>query len=124
MRSVPEWIGKTDDSAPPAAAQARICLAYQSRCAHCGGKFDGSGKPEFDHIKPLCLGGENRESNLQPLHKACHAIKTKQDVSSHAKARRLHQKHLGIARKGKPIPGSKASGWKKKLDGTIERRPL
>lgn len=122
MRTVPEWIGASDDATPTGAAKARILLQHGSRCASCGIKFFGGDSVEFDHIKPLCLGGENRESNLQPLHRACHKVKTKQDVASHAKARRLHQKHLGIARKGKPIPGSKASGWKKKLNGEVERR--
>jgi 5-methylcytosine-specific restriction endonuclease McrA len=43
------------------------------------------GKPitddyEFDHIVPLSQGGRHELTNLQAIHKKCHAIKTKEDL--------------------------------------------
>ena len=80
-------------------------------------------RAEFDHMIPLILGGEHRESNLTLLCHECHAAKTKLDVKLKAKVARVRQRNLGIKkRKGRPLPGTKASGWRKRMDGTVERR--
>ena len=77
----------------------------------------------YDHIVALANGGENRESNLQILCMECHTIKTRVDVAEKSTVARKRQKHLGIKRKqSRPMAGTKASGWKKRMDGTIERR--
>lgn len=47
-------------------------------CAHCLGRFLGSGV-DIDHVKPLALGGEDVDSNVQVLCKACHKRKTRTD---------------------------------------------
>ncbi|NDB70139.1 MAG: HNH endonuclease, partial [Methylocystaceae bacterium] len=40
-----------------------------------------------------------------------------------AKTKRLKAKHLGARSSAyRPIPGSKSSPWKRKIDGTIIRR--
>ena len=44
---------------------------------------------DVDHIMPLCLGGENRLSNLQSLCKECHKIKTKEDISKNTKLKHV-----------------------------------
>jgi 5-methylcytosine-specific restriction protein A len=48
------------------------------RCAHCPGLFLGSAV-DIDHIKPLALGGEDVDENVQVLCKACHKAKTRTD---------------------------------------------
>jgi len=76
-----------------------------------------------DHIKALEDGGENRETNLQLICTApCSLKKTGQENSRRAKADRGAAKHLGFKRKRHVVPGSKASPWKHKLDGTWIRR--
>jgi hypothetical protein len=35
---------------------------------------------------------------------------------------RVRKRHLGIVKRTRPIPGSRASGWKRKVNGTVERR--
>lgn len=53
----------------------------------------------------------------------CHAPKTVLDKGIIAKGSRREARHLGIPRsKSRPLDGTKASGWRKKLDGTVERR--
>lgn len=47
-------------------------------CAMCTGSFLGSGV-DIDHVKPLALGGEDVDENVQVLCKACHKAKTRMD---------------------------------------------
>jgi 5-methylcytosine-specific restriction endonuclease McrA len=49
-----------------------------------------------DHELPLCLGGADDESNMRPVHDACHKVKTAEDIGRKAKADRQRNKHLGI----------------------------
>ena len=124
-RSVTEWIGKTDETPPPPRVKARIVLAQNGVCAcGCGVKVGAAGERiEFDHAKALINGGENRESNLQALRPACHAMKTRQDVAEKAKVASVRAHHLGLKSPTRhPLPGSKGSKWKRKVDGTVVRR--
>lgn len=54
----------------------------------------------------------------------CHKPKTAVDVGVIAKSKRRERKiRFGIkSRSARPIPGSKASGWKKPFNGPAERR--
>lgn len=55
--------------------------------------------------------------------KCCHAPKTKIDVRNIAEAKRREAVHHGFKRRsGPPMPGTKASGLKKCMDGTVQRR--
>lgn len=99
-RSVKEWIGKTDDSKAPPRVCQRVFDRANGICHFCGQPIQ---KPhqahETDHIKALINGGENRETNLAPIHKKpCHEVKTAADVNTKAKVAAVRQKHLGIAR--------------------------
>lgn len=124
MRSAPEWIGKTDDSRPPQGCQRRILDRQQNRCAISGIEFAGGDKVEFDHITPLWLGGRNCESNLQAVRADKHAAKTRAEATVRSKVNANRLKHLGQKRrKGPPMMGTKASGWKKPFYGPAERRP-
>lgn len=123
MRSVPEWIGKTDDSRIPDRVRLRIFLRSGGRC-HCCDRPIFTGEAwELDHIVALANGGEHRESNLSPILREHHRTKTKGDAKSLASTRLAQRRHYGIPKKkGKPLPGSKRSGWKRKLDGTWVKR--
>jgi len=61
--------------------------------------------------------------NRGPAHVSCARAKTRDDAKRLAKAKRQKRKHLGIRQsKGRPMPGSKASGLKKRMNGKVERR--
>ena len=103
---------------------------------------------EYDHWPiPVAWGGSNHPTNLTPLVKKAHRQKTaKFDAPAIAKVRRAKKKRekeraelMFIAgalsdneyqrRKAKPkpkrkaiIPGSKASPFRKKMSGKVERR--
>ena len=101
----------------------RRFFLYDGRCASCTRKL-GAGVPwQLDHVKPLIAGGENRETNLQPLCSTCHKAKTAGDIQNKSIVYRKQLKHAGIKKAtSRPIPGSKASGWKRKMDGSVVRR--
>ncbi len=82
------------------------------------------GVPFIDeHVIPLALGGSNDAGNRGMAHIPCAKIKTKRDHATIAKAIRVRAKHIGIKpRTSRPMPGSRASGLRKKFNGTVERR--
>lgn len=104
-RKKTEWIGRTPDSKPPKSALQRILKRSEGKCACCGCVIVGTW--HCDHIKPLEDGGENRESNMQPLLPACHFKKTGQENSRRAKADRIASKANPVAdRKTVKIKGN------------------
>lgn len=123
MRSVPQWIGKTDDQPVPDRVKLRVFTAFDGRCGHCTLKIGGKLLPAYDHIIALANGGRNAEANLQLLCVPCHKVKTRVDVKEKSTLARKRAKHLGIRkRKSRPMPGSRDSGIKMKIGGGWERR--
>lgn len=90
----------------------------------CGQRTGPHNPPEVDHDKEDWEGGEPVLENAIVLgRKCCHDRKTAAATKRRAKADRAKKIHLGIKpRRGPPMPGTKASGWKRKVDGTVERR--
>ena len=94
-RSVPEWIGKTDDTAIPPHVRTRVFVNAGGVC-HISKRKIRPGEPwDCDHVLALCDGGENRESNLAPALRDKHREKTADDVALRAKTDRIRAKHLG-----------------------------
>lgn len=114
-RTVAEWIGKTDDSQPTDKCKLRIIARQDERCAISGKRFREGDKIEFDHIVPLWLGGQNRESNLQAVLSENHKRKTQAEATVRAKIDRNRAKRL--------LGKKKASGWntryRKKMNGDV-----
>jgi 5-methylcytosine-specific restriction enzyme A len=120
-RDVKEWIGKRNEPIPP-RVRMRVFERYAGIC-QCGCTTAIAGKPwQVDHVQALINGGSNCESNLVPLLADHHKIKTRADVATKAKTARIVAARLGIKPKGRPMPGSRASGWKRCMDGTVVRR--
>lgn len=95
-RSLPEWIGANDDSRIPDRVQLRVYDRAEGKCIACTLTATSY---ECDHVIPIVLGGENRESNLQLLCVPCHKVKTKLDVKLKSIVARKRAKHLGITSK-------------------------
>lgn len=121
-RSVAEWVGKTDDSKVPPHVRVRIFDAHDGRCHITGRKIRTGEAWELEHIKALRDGGENRESNLAPALVEPHKGKTRAERKRGAKADHARQKHL-LKRKPKwpALAGTRASGIRKRMNGTVER---
>lgn len=101
--------------------------AFQRANGRCEGEGCGArltvGKFHYDHVLADALGGEPTLENCAVLCWACHRDKTGQeDVPRIRKADRQRNSHLGIRGPHHVIPGSKASPFKKRLDGSVVRR--
>lgn len=115
-RSVPEWKGRTPDSRIPPHVRMRVFLAYDGRCYLTGRKIMPADHWELDHITALINGGLHSESNLAPVLRDAHRIKTKADVREKAKIARMRKKHHGIK------PDRSIRAWRK-FDGTAVYAP-
>ena len=105
-----------------AKTKAEAARRANGHCEGCTRKL-ASGDFHYDHIIPDQLGGENGIGNCQVLCRSCHSLKTgKQDVPTIAKAKRRERSHLGIKTSRNPMPGSRNSPFKRRMDGTTERR--
>lgn len=97
-----------------------IVLSQGGRCAMCGNKLQ-NGHYEFDHIQALEHDGDNAADNWRAICTSpCHKAKTKADHQARAKRDRIAVG--GRQRKGAPMPGTRASGIRKRMDGRVERR--
>lgn len=114
-RTVPEWVGRTDDSAPSKNCKDRIRERQGNRCALTGVELRPGVKVEYDHIVALWLGGANAESNLQAVVSEAHKRKTAAEAKVRAKCNRTRKSHLGIK-------SNKKSSWGnlgQRMDGTV-----
>ena len=123
-RDRPEWIGKTDNTPIPPRIRLRVFEDDGGICqCGCGIKIQSFDDWETDHTIAIINGGENRQSNLRTLLAKHHKVKTAADVREKSIVARKRMKFLGIApKKGRPMPGSKASGFKKCMNGEVIRR--
>lgn len=119
-RSLPEWIGRTDDTPIPPRVRDRIARKADDCCQQCRRPIVGKLRAEFDHIVPLILGGENRETNIQMLCSECHKAKSKLDVRLKAKVADVRAKHLGLRPRQKIV----SRGFQKSAPQRTASRPL
>ena len=104
---------------------AKVRLAAWDRC---GGNCEVCtarlypGKFRFDHVIPDAIGGEPTLENCRVQCSACDAPKTARDQTTIAKLKRIRAKHIGIAKSSRPMSGSKASRFKKKISGQVVLR--
>ena len=81
------------------------------------------GNFHYDHIDPDWFSKDNELENCQVLCHVCHKVKTGWDKRHIAKSKRLQDKRIKARKpKGRPMPGTKRSGLRKRMDGTVERR--
>ena len=69
--------------------QKRVAARYNFRCAICGLPFTATDLWEVDHIVPLSsartaadVARLNDISNLQPVHRSCHQMKTSREAAA------------------------------------------
>ncbi|MGV3580026.1 HNH endonuclease [Brevundimonas sp.] len=100
-RSVPEWIGKTDDTPVPTRVKDRVFLTHGGRCYLSGRKIMPGDHWDAEHVLAICNGGQNRESNLRPALRDKHREKTTADVAIKSKTYRMRAKNNGTWPKSK-----------------------
>lgn len=102
--------------------KAAAFLRADGWCELCPTKL-APGKFQYHHIKEANDGGEPTLANCLVVCTACHVPLTAVYVKETRKAERQRDRHIGAFPKSKrPMPGSRASGLRKRMDGTVERR--
>ena len=106
-------------------------LLRQAHCPICGDLL-GSRTVHWDHEWAIGRGGRDSLDNIRAVHAVpCHSEKTRgrgattagSDIGEISKSKRLEAERLHGPRKPKTIMmGSKASGWKRGMDGKARRR--
>lgn len=92
-------------------------------CHLCATRITAGERWDIEHVVPLAQGGDDYGDNLRPAHTRCHAIKSKDDARNTAKAKRREAIHLGAkAPSRNPLPGSKSSQWKRRMNGEWVKR--
>lgn len=107
----------------PRSVKAAAFLRANGRCEDCTARLV-PGKFQYDHDLADGLGGLPTLENCTVRCTACHSVKTaKGDVPRIAKMKRVRDKHAGARTPSRtPLPGGKASPWKKKMNGEWVRR--
>lgn len=85
-RCVPDFDAATLDALSRAGLKDAIRL--HGSCEGCDAPFAGA-TPDYDHRVPNAILFEGDAIDWQALCKPCHAVKTKQDVKTAAKTKRL-----------------------------------
>ena len=100
-----------------------IFTANDGRCHICGERIDGTRERwDAEHIVPYALTRDDSDANLAPAHELCHASKTTGDVAQIAKAKRVEAKFVCAWKARSKIPGSRGTPFRRKINGTTERR--
>lgn len=123
-REPPEWVGATASTPIPERVKLRVFRRWGGRCYLTGTRINPTDTWEVEHILALGLGGANRESNLAPVLKEPHKVKTKADTRAMRKADRIAKKHLGITkRKGPKLQGRGFDKTRsRRMDGSVVSR--
>lgn len=127
-RSVTEWMSKNPDAKIPDRVKIRVLRRYGNKCFLTGILIADGQAFDCDHKTPLEHGGEHRESNLVPVLRLPHEVKTAAERKIQAKADRMAKKAHGMKpQKSRPIANRGfAPTDKTSRNGTskIEKTPL
>lgn len=74
-------------------------------------------KWDADHVTPRHFTQSDELEEFKPAHINCHKDKTREDKRIIAKSNNVHQKHLGIKKKG----SGGFQGWRK-FNGDVVRK--
>lgn len=117
-RSVPEWIGKTDDTPVPRHVKLRVFNACGGICHISKRKIMRGDLWDTDHVRSLGNGGENRETNLAPALRDKHREKTARDVREQRRTENRQANHIGLKKRSTLTHPT----LKRKMDGTVVER--
>lgn len=117
MRAVKEWAPRSDDTPIPNRVRLRVYDRYSGKCSNCGMEIGARNPWEIDHKIALVNGGLHAESNLRPLCRGCHCVKTISDVVEKALIYSIRSKHVGLKKRSKFV-----SRFKRKVNGQVVLR--
>ena len=95
-RSVTEWQGSSPDAKVPDSVRLRILRRADHKCSLTGIIIADGQSFDLEHVKPLEEGGLHAESNLVPVLRVAHEIKTAAERKRQAKADRIAKAAHGM----------------------------
>lgn len=102
-RSVDEWEGAAPDAKVPPRVRLRILRRFENKCYLTSIIIADGQTFDLEHIKPLEEGGRHAESNLAPVLRLPHEIKTAAERKRQAKADRVAKRAHGLVETKAPI---------------------
>jgi len=106
--------------------RTKLFLDRGGRCHRCTRKLGPSDTWTDEHVIALENGGKNEWDNRDISCSWCKPIKDAEDHKKAAKGRAVAVACIippsQRQKRGPPIPGSKRSGWKRKMSGELVRR--
>ena len=119
-------VGTTERHKLTPTKRLRIWERDKGVCCLCQNKIDGvRDRWIVEHKRALELGGEDADHNMGVAHQACADEKTNGPTGDHAraaKAKRAKRMALGLKKSKTPLPGSRSTKWKRRMDGSVVRR--
>jgi 5-methylcytosine-specific restriction enzyme A len=109
-RSVPEWIGKTDDTQAPLRVRVRVFEREGGCCHRCHRRIWPGEGWTLEHLTAIINGGANRENNLGVTCDWCLPAKNAEDVAEKSRVARKKAKHVGAKKPGRKMPYRKFDG--------------
>jgi len=122
-----EYIAHTKRSKMTKPRAVKIFLARNGMCCLCHTQISTSERWFIEHPHSLALGGSDDDAELWPAHYSCKSLKDAQDAAEKAARDKVvasgwMKADRPAKAKGRPIPGSRASGLRKRMNGQVERR--
>jgi hypothetical protein len=105
-----------------AKQKLKLFVDHGGICCVCGGKIDGVHEAWDEHINPLWRGGTNDTDNRGVAHAKCARAKTSHEAGEKARGEKAAERHFGSKNTRTPMPGSRASKFKRKMNGTTVLR--
>jgi hypothetical protein len=103
-----------------------LFMEQDGKCCLCSQELKTKGHLPIDfideHINPLWRGGSNELQNRGLACKPCAGEKTSTEATARAKGKRVTERFIGVKKPKNPMPGSRNSRWKRRMDGTVEER--
>lgn len=111
-RTVPPWVGKTDDTPAPPRVRLRVFASAQGKCHRCGRKIGPADRWTLEHLIALILGGRNAEENLGCTCEWCLPVKNAEDQAAKSKLANIQKRQLGVKTAKRPFP-KRSDPWGK-----------
>ncbi|AWN52720.1 HNH endonuclease [Methylobacterium sp. 17Sr1-1] len=119
----PKDVGTTPRRSLSAHRRLQAWERTKGVCVICETPIDGVRERWIvEHIRALELGGADDLENMGPAHEGCARAKTRDDHAFTARAKRQKILHLGAATTSHPLPGSRGSPLKRKINGQVVLR--
>ena len=119
-----EYIAPTDRRSMTKPRRTKIFLSRNGVCCLCQTQIRAHVDEWFiEHPEALNLGGSDNDADLWPAHVRCKPKKDAADKALIADRNGFIDKNCADRpRKSRPLPGTKASGWKRSFSGEVTRR--